>query len=849
MDDDRMDRLTELFERALDLPRAARGGFVLDACGDDDALRTELLSLLEAHDASSELFDELAADLVAPGYAALLGSRPPASSAALRAELEAALRSSYRIERELGGGGMSRVFLAEEIGLGRTVVIKVLDGDTAMSGERFRREIRLAAQLQHPHIVPLLASGSTGRLLYYTMPYVAGESLRSRIARDGALPVRDALAIWRDVLDALAHAHASGVVHRDVKPGNILLSGRNALVTDFGIARAVEAAAGSADATTIGVTIGTPAYMAPEQLTGEHTPDHRSDLYAAGLVLHEMLEGRLPFPHGSPAELLRARLAATPPALTRHDCPPELAALLQRCLAPDPAQRPASADELIAALDTIPREPALRQRRALPVYALAALALLILIAAAIAVARPGTGPEAAPEPAAIRIAVMPLTPVDGEAGDAALARGLTEELIAMLGRTRGLHVIGSTSVDALRARQLTVAQIADSLRVTHLIEGSLQSADGRVRMQLRLIDARGGATRWAETYNREISDIFAVQDDIARAVAGELNVLLAPTGRRSEHRYTPDIAAYEWYLRGRSTTLLRTAEGRRQGIEHLDRAIAADSGFAAAWAALVWLYLSEAGSEPGDYMLWQERAERAARRALQLDGSLPDAHAALGWALLLRRDWTGAEASLKRAIALDPVVHRGHEGLARLYMVTRRPAEQLAAARRGLEDDPYSHAAMRELALALNVNGRCDETIELLRPLKSLTPPAAVAGVIMGQCYITKQQWPEAIAEFRWSMELGARAALAFLAYAHARSGDTAQARAVLDDLLAGRQRSHDAFGIAVVYAGLRDYDNAFRWLERAVEEHSWRVYIFDPMFAELHRDPRFAQLRAFGER
>lgn len=833
MDAERIDRLAELLERALSVPQSERAHFVRAACGDDAALRSELESLLAAHEASGAFFDDLAARVVAPGYAALLGRSPRISDEALTAELETELRASYRIERELGGGGMSRVFLAEEIALGRSVVIKVLDGDTAaISGERFRREMQVAAQLQHPHIVPLLASGSTARLLYYTMPYVAGESLRSRIARDGALPVRDALVIWRDVMDALAHAHARGVVHRDIKPGNILLSGRHALVTDFGIARAVEAAAGNAE--TSGIAIGTPAYMAPEQLAGEAASDHRADLYSAGLVLYEMLEGHPPPPHASPA----------PP---RQDCPPELAALLERCLAADPARRPASADEVITALDATPRDPARTRGRARWAYA---VVLLLVLAAVFVLTRQRTGSTARAEPPATAIAVMPLVPTGGDPADAELARGLTEDLIAVLGRTGRLHVIGSTSVDALRNRQLTLGQVADSLRVSHLIEGSLQTAGQRMRMQIRLIDARDGSTRWTETYNRDMSDIFAVQDDIARAVAGELNVLLAPDGPRALHRYTPDIAAYEWYLRGRGTALLRTAEGRREGIGHFNRAIAADSGFAAAWAGLVSLYANEAGSETGDYAFWRQRAGHAARRAIELDDSLPDAHAALGWVLLLERDWRGAEASLRRAVALDPAAHRGHEGLARLYMITRRPAEQLAAARRGLEADPYSHMAIREMALALNMNGRCDETIELLRPLKSLTPPARVAGVIMGQCYITKGMWPEAIAELRWSMEKGqARAALAFLAYAYARSGDTGQARVILDDLLAGRRRSHDAFGIAVTYAGLRDYDNAFRWLARSIEEDSWRAYIMDPMFADLHRDARFAQLGLFRGR
>ena len=726
MDAERMDRLASLLESALELPRPDRAGYLRDACGTNQALRAELESLLEAHDASGALFDDLSTGVIAPGYAALLG-RTPESSTALRAQLEAVLSDRYRIERELGGGGMSRVFLAEEIALHRSVVIKVLQGDTpAMSGERFRHEIQLAAQLQHPHIVPVITSGSTGRLLYYTMPFIAGESLRARIAAADAMPIRDAVMIWRDVLDALAHAHALGVVHRDIKPGNILLSGRNALVTDFGIAHALEAAAGEAEIVTSGLVIGTPAYMAPEQLAGQ--ADHRADLYAAGLVLYEMLEGRLPFPPGSPREMVLARLDTEVAPLTRDDCPPDLAALVRRCLAPDPANRPSSADEVIAALDAIPLEPMRARRRGARAYALALV--LVLVAAATFAVTQGRGPATSRQNTMPTVAVTPL-------------------------------------------------------RAAH--------------------------------------DVSAF-------------------GLAIRHPYTRNMAAYEWYLRGRNPAMLRGQENRREGIDYLERAIAADSGFAAAWAALVPLYLN-LGFGNVDYPFWLQRAERAARRAVKLDDALADSHAALGLTLLMQHEWPAAEASLNRAIVLDPSVRSGYERLARLYMETRRPAEQLAAARRGLDIDPYSYSAVVEMALALNMNGRCAEAIELLRPLKSLTPPAAVAGLVMGQCYITLGRWPEAIAELRWSVDAQARAGLAFLGYALARSGDSAQARAILDDLRSGRRRSDGAFGIAVVYAGLRDYDSAFTWLERSIEENSWRHYIFAPMFAELHRDPRFARL------
>jgi serine/threonine-protein kinase len=843
-----MERVAALFDRALATPRAERLAFLHAACGDDDELRQEVRSLLEAHETSSGFFEDLAAKVVAPVSAAVVAQ----GLADLMPELERLLAAQYRIERELGGGGMSRVFLAEELGLGRKVVIKVLPPEpgASVSAERFRREIQLAAQLQHPHIVPLLTGDSGGRLLYYTMPFIEGESLRTRLARDGALPLQDASRIWRDVLDALAYAHAHGVVHRDIKPGNVLLGGRYAMVSDFGIARAVEAAAGDADVTGPGLAIGTPAYMAPEQIRGDAGADHRADIYAAGLVMYEMLEGRLPFGGSSPRELLLARLADAPRPIERADCPPELAAAVLRCLARDPVDRPASAEALLAGLEspTTATDSATRRRAPLRRLLPYAVAMAALGAVGFGVSHLGRGSAVAPPPgvAAPSVAVLPLANLSARAGDAALADGMTEELIGILSREGRLRIVASTSVRALQERRLEVRQIAESLRVSHVLEGALQKVGSKLRMQVRLVDARDGSTRWSATYDREIGDIFAVQDDIARAVAGELDVQLAAGGVPGSvpRRYTPSIDAYEWYLRGKQTSLLRTSAGRRQGMEYFARALAADSSFAAAYAGLTWLYLMEAGSSPGDYRQWEDRAMAVAQKAVALDTSLAEAYSALGWAQMRGSDWTPAETALARATALDPAVYRGHEGLARVYLYTRRPVEQMAAARRGLEVDPFSVQATREMALALSMNGRCDEALELLRPLKALTPPAGVAGVVRGQCYARKRMWPEAIAELRWAMETtSARTALALLGYALARGGRSDEARQILGDLVAGRKHSHGAFGIAVVYTGLREYDQAFAWLEKAVEEGSVRVYIMDPLFEDLHRDPRFDRL------
>ena len=862
MGEDGKTALVELFARALEVPRARRAAFLDSACGNDRALRNELDSLLAANDSASGYFDALANEIVAPAYASLLGAADSAESTLLP-QLEAVLGDLYRFERELTGGAMSRVFLAEEIKLGRKVVIKVLPPEmtASVSAERFRREIQVAAQLQHPHIVPLLASDSSDVLRYYTMPFVAGESLKARLEREGTLSVRDAVAIWRDVLDALAHAHASGVVHRDIKPANILLSGRSALVTDFGIARAIEAAGGNPMLTGAGLVIGTPAYMAPEQVVGSAGADHRLDIYAAGMVMYEMLEGHSPFEGDSPREMMLTRLGGAPRPLTNPACPPGLADLILQCLAVDPASRPRDADAVLSTLDGLAARgelersgsfdrsqgngagqthtpiPLTPRRRAQ--HALAALMIAVAFLGAFtwwSAARPWRSVQHTTP----SIAVLPFVNLSANPADGALADGLTEELIAMLGKRPGLRVIGSTSAFAFKNQHVDVRQIAESLHVAHILEGGFQKVGNAVRMQVRLLDASDGSTMWSETYDRKMGDILTMQDEISGAVARELDVRLggAPRNDGAHRRHTPDIVAYEWYLRGMDRALMRSDSGLLQGIDYFSRAIALDSNFAGAYAGLVRMYLGNSVRESPQQ--WHALANQAALKAVSLDDSLAEAHVALGWARMASQDYRSAEVELKRAVALEANVRLGYEGLARIYAMSGRPAEQLRAARHGVEQDPFSDAAIRELALALSINGQCDEAIQRLTPLKRLIPPNTVAGVIIGLCRGQKKDWPAAIAEFRWAMDNHGWAALPLLGYASARAGQLDQARAILADLLAGRRKSNGPYGIAVVYAGLADYDQAFAWLEKAAEQGSVRVYIMDPMFAELHSDPRW---------
>src|SRR5205809_8137757 len=275
----------------------------------------------------------------------------------LRDRLQSALGPAYRLDNELGGGGMSRVFLAEEVRLGRQVVVKVLPPEMAagVNADRFEREIRLAAKLQHPHIVPLLSAGSQGDLLYYIMPRVERQSLRARLAHEHELPIGETVRILRDVTDALAYAHGHGIVHRDVKPDNVLFSGKHALVADFGVAKAVSNSSGAATLTSLGMALGTPAYMAPEQAAGDPNVDHRADLYAVGALGYELLTGRSPFGGLSPQGMLAAQVTAAPDPVIQHraSVPPALANLIMRCLAKHPADRPQSAEELVSQLESM----------------------------------------------------------------------------------------------------------------------------------------------------------------------------------------------------------------------------------------------------------------------------------------------------------------------------------------------------------------------------------------------------------------------------------------------------------------------------------------------------------------
>jgi eukaryotic-like serine/threonine-protein kinase len=525
-------------------------------------------------------------------------------TADLRTRLQSSLGTAYTLERELGGGGMSRVFLAEDAALGRRVVVKVLAPELAegLSAERFTREIRLAARLQHPNVVPVLAAGSEpDGLPYYTMPFIDGASLRERLAA-GPLPLPEAVAMLRDVARALAYAHAHGVVHRDIKPENVLLTGGAAVVADFGIAKAISAAGGAATLTQVGMAVGTPAYMAPEQATGADDVDHRADLYAWGLIGWEALAGRHPFADRTSAlALIGAHLTQLPAPLgaVRTGVPPGLAALVARCLAKDPAERPGDAAEVLRALDSVGLTPA----------------------APVDVAAPVPWPTpAAPAPRVAQdrsLVVLPFANLSPDPDNGYFSDGLTEELIADLSRVRALRVISRTSAMRFKSTDRDARQVAEALGVRYVLEGSVRKAGTQLRITARLVDAMADAQCWADKYAGTLDDVFDLQERVSREIVQALDVTLSAEEDRSlATRPAGGVAAYDCYLRAKH----EIGQASAAGLDHAERLL--DQG------------LATFGADP---LL---RATRAHLRVLRLrlsgrpDAAQLDAAAAEGEAIL-----------------------------------------------------------------------------------------------------------------------------------------------------------------------------------------------------------------------
>jgi TolB-like protein/tetratricopeptide (TPR) repeat protein len=653
----------------------------------------------------------------------------------LQDTLQSSLGAAYALERELSGGGMSRVFVAREIALDRRVVIKVLPPELAadVNAERFRREIALAARLQHPHIVPLLTAGEINGLPYFSMPFIEGESLRTTLDRAGELPIATAVRYLREVASALAYAHANRVVHRDIKPDNVLISGGAAMVTDFGVAKAISAAAlpqRGGQLTGLGIALGTPAYMAPEQAAADPSADARADLYAFGATAYELLTGQPPF-SGRPVQaLLAAHAVEIPEPVDRRRpaIPSGLATLVMRCLEKRPADRPQTATEVVQTLDSIPLTPTTttsmsaytgaiaaapaRPPHPLPravVAGLAVVGALAIVGATLAIARNRHGAHDGAT-RQIKVVVLPFTN-DGPTNQAYFADGLTEAITNRLASLHNLGVIDPRSANQYRDTHDTPKQIGRELGVQYVLEGTVRWAPGpggtqQVQISPTLVNASDETTKLAPgPYVVQPADVFQVQTDVATKVADALGVALEHGDEVAlNKRVTRVPEAYDAYLRGRgldkqmeanqslSPTLLRTA------LDQYERAVTLDPHFALAFAELggdrvLWSFLDLADRKR------QPAAKAAIDSALALDPSLPEAHVAR--ALYLRAfDHNEREAydELVRAQAERPNDAELIGELGDAQVLTGRVDEGIANLNRAVQLDPRSADALAAAA-------------------------------------------------------------------------------------------------------------------------------------------------------
>ena len=623
-----------------------------------------------------------------------------------------AFTEHYSVERELGRGGMAVVYLARDLRHDREVALKVLDSRVAPAGaERFLCEIRIAARLTHPHVLGVHDSGESGGQLFYVMPYVDGETLRARLAREGALPIADALRLFRELADALEYAHARGVVHRDLKPENVLLSGGHAVVADFGIAKAVAAAtqqdtSAREGLTATGVVLGTPAYMAPEQAVGDATMDHRADLYALGLIAYEMLSGRHPFAGRTAQAIAAAHLVETPVPLAerRAGVPPVAASLVQRLLAKDPAARPQSAAEVVRVLDGLSAAPGRAAARAPRVTTLLLPALLI-VAALAAYALWRRGARAREAPGIHTIAVLPFAN-SGSADDEYFSDGLTDELANALSRVPGLRIAGRTSSYAYKGKSARAEDIGRALDVAALVDGSVRRAGDHLRVVTQLVSTSDGKVLWDSVYDSRSTDVFSVQDEFTRAIVAAVAPSLGAAVTRPAvdvKRGTADEAAYELYLKGHYYWLQRGVANLERSAAYYRQAIARDSTFARAWAGLALAYgvLPSFAPDPGDSL--SRLARTYADRAVALDSTLGDAQVALGLANDADPDirFSDGLAHYRKATVLDPSSAPAHHLLALSLLNLGRTDEAITELRRAMEADPLMRSPASAYSSAL----------------------------------------------------------------------------------------------------------------------------------------------------
>ena len=814
----------------------------------------------------------------------------------LRQQLQLALRDDYELEHELGGGGMSRVFVAHERALGRRVVVKVLPPDLAvgLNSERFRREIQVVAQLQHPHIVPVLSAGDAGGVPFFTMPFVEGQSLRQMLEAGESIAIADVRRLLRDVAAALSYAHARGVVHRDIKPDNVLVSHGSAMVTDFGVAKALSTSRESAVATSgtltaLGTSLGSPSYIAPEQAAGDPDTDHRADLYSFGVMAYELLAGVPPFAGRPPHALIVAHLTETPRPVTEHrpDTPASLATLVECCLAKDPGERPQSAAELVEWLEGVtpaaqvgkarsardggrttapgapPSGPSARGGRSARRVAGVAAAIAVVAAVAwgawkVSTRAGGAGSAAPPAGAGVAappaLAVLPLVNSGGDPRDEYFSDGMTDEITDALAAIPGLRVVSRTSAFAYKNKAVDAREIGRALNVGMLVEGRVRRERDQLRVTAQLTNADDGLTLWSETYARSTTDLFAIQDEIAGAVAKTLQLRLISDRGARPGSAVRDLEAHDLYLRGRFLLHKRGALDLEESVRYFERAVAREATFPEAWAAMAeaLVLLPVYGGLSADSAL--PRARVAAERAITQDSTLAEGNTVLGLVLKSEGKWVASQRALERARALNPRLSATQQWLGELAIITGRPRDAVEAFEVAAQLDPSSPVVHAELAYALGLVGRAEEAYRAGERGIALGPQLWTTHAFLGYAYLFTGRPRDAIPLLERAVSLDSTVlpVVSTLAFVYGASGQTARARTLAMQLEArAATPSGSPVAVAIAYAGVGDRVRALDWLERAQQRRDPWLYAMSvtaTFFDSLRQEPRFAEVvRAMG--
>ena len=869
MKSDRWQRVNQIFEAALEFAAEERRAFVSGACDGDASLRQEVESLLVAHNEAESFMERPA---VAEVVEAVLGSEKLFKGQRV---------GQYKILGELGQGGQGAVYQALDTKLNRTVALKLLPPELTVNEinrKRFQREAQLASALDHPNICTIHDLTEFDGLHFIVMQFVAGRNIRELVGGH-PLELTSALKVAIQVCDALAAAHAQGIIHRDIKAQNVIVTDNGqAKILDFGLAKLTQEDPEVKDQTELtvqGSPYGTPTYAAPEQSRGERV-DHRADIFSTGVLLYEMLAGTGAF-HGKTAvDVRHAVLHETPKPIAElrgEPIPEKLQATIDRALAKEPRERfqniAEMRNELIAVLRELPEAETSETTRFVENFKsyvprriqtwnrqakllMAGAVLLGLILAGFLTYRfiYSDAARTSAQPVISSVAVMPFANIGGDANTEYLSDGVTETLIDSLSKLPNVAVKSRSSVFRYKGREIDPSVAGSELSVQAVLTGRLVQRGDALFLSLELVDARNNNHLWGSQYNRRLADLVTVQEEIVKDIAHYLRPTLTGAEQKDLTRhYTDNTEAYQLYLRGRYFWLRFTPADHQKAAEYFNQAIAIDPTFALAYAGLGDTYAASATNGWISPREGYPKAKVAVKRALEIDNTLAEAHNTAGaLAMFYDLDWATAEREYKRAIELNPNYAITYEVYSYLLSAIGRLDEGIAMAQRGLQVDTLSVPLGNDVGGAYYLARRYDQAIKQYQESIELDSTDAVAHWNLGEVYELKGMPEAAIKELQKAIAIAGRTSglLALLGHAYAASGKQGEAQKILGQLNKMSEQAYvSPYDLAILYIGLGDKDRAFEQLTKAYEDRTgWIIYLnVEPIFDPLRSDPRFVEL------